>query len=1137
MAEGLISLNTDTKLLSVKDYEKAYDSGYLSYEKYLNTGLLSIVNSQTFEDSNWYLTNIKKLELPNVIAINGPLFGTYSPYNLEEIIAPRLKTINADNLSKRLYNFRKLYLEDIEYIDGTITNYNSHIFDYIEYLSYSRLISIYGNPFIWSNMTNLEKIYLPNLETISNVFTYAFADNAKVSHINLPKLKNVPELGFVNLTNLQYLLLSSIEIFPSLNNIPLLKSIELNAIISNTSSMFSKRDTFLWSGNFSNLSNISLPNIQTLYACGLGFSRLTSSLVTLMAPNLVQLTFGANFGNIKSITLPALTAFSSYNMLSQSYNDYFVQFETINMPNVSIVYSNSLLINNSGIRDYSVYHTINLNMNKCEEICEQAFNPMGLSEYWDERERAYGITINTPKLQTIGSSAFMFCYNLDEINLAHVSVLNNDVFLGAGGHHIQKDGITTWYTLKLKNIQNIKEIKRGAIAFTFLNTNYLSFPNCEIFDFDQVGRSYNEITFGYGIHVLCPSIHDAYNKYVNEFNMPKLSSIIFDYTSMINSFYGTCPYFYMSHFCSSKFKADACSQIKIIDGDHGGPLAGYFDYYDSQGASSYIVRDYASSIKLFCTELLYIPNCETFEHIRNENLYTNFPSTLNSYIEIMCGQLYAAKLSNLSNFILGNCYSLSTLDNANVLNTVKKLTYYTGSDYTKIKYISFPYSFSTPIDLIAANSQAGYITSLISLPNYYGKINTISYKYTSSRYFYPVINGDVYIGNAQELNIFCLSGNITLNNSIINIGSDIKLRATSCSIYFPECSTINEYYLSTSVPIQYCELYASKCDLYNVYDYLKTITIGSDYSFGFTLNKTFSSTSVINMPNLKNINYYIENDIVVDSSATYHSQLLLNLNYSSTIKNVYMPELETFSIIFTNPEIISNYYETIYNRMILVNPEKVTLGFSDPLSFKITQSTDLRYLSLSKLAYINKGTTNTYRRYISEHTINVGHTNFDEINLDSISYIEEFGLALPYYSKSLNFPELKSLLSFAVRLPLMKDITFPKLEYLGGDNLWECSLITYLELPSTCSSIGHNAIPENFSILKLNYSGVVSMPDISVEYTEWDFWASRYLYHLCYPFSGVTRIVQVPTSLVSAYRSDSTWGGYLASYNWFITGF
>lgn len=1114
MAEGLISLNTDTKLLSVEDYEKAYDSGYLTYEKYLNTGILSIVKSDIFQGSNWCLANIKKLELPNVLTINGPIFSIYTPYNLEEIIAPKLKTINRDNFILSLPNFRSIYLRDIEYINWSITNYNSHIFDNMVYLSYSKLVSIEGPVFPLNNMSKLERIYLPNLETISDSYDNYFYSNSKVSYINLPKLKNVSRIGFWDLTNLQYLLLSSIEFFPSLNNLPLLKSIEFNGIISNSSVAYSNSDTFLRGGDFSNISNISLPNIETLYACGLGFSRLTSNNITLTVPKLKRLTFFANFGNIKSITLPALTKFSNYNMLYQSNKNRALQFEIINMPNVSIVYGNSLINN-----DYTYYHlqnNVTLNLNNCEVIYNSAFNPTGDDFLWT-RQYSYGFIIKSPKLKTIGSSAFKFCYNLNEIDLAHVSVLNEDVFCNAGGHYSsQTYSQVTYFGLTLKNSYNIKEVKRGAFAATYLNTYYLSLPNCESFDFNQAqyyAENYSEFVtkFGYALYPLYVLSGSRGYAYINEFNLPKLPNIIFDYTSMPVSFYQGRPYFLMKLFCSKRFKVDACSEIKIIDGDHGSPLAGYYDYYETYSSSTYSVTTYKSSdIKLFSTELLYIPNCETFEHIRNESLYENFPSTYDPYIRINCHKLYAPKLSNLSNFILEDCWSLETADNLNILNTINKLVYctHTESAYS-IPCISFSYSFSTPIELkYGDESRYTTITSIISLPNYYGEIYTTGTT--------PIIyNGSIYIGYASRINMYIGgSTNITLLNSVyddrfINL---IHYSSDSIELYLPECVSLG----------------LRNRNITTITSEISSLTIGN---FG-----GFYSNDKLIFPKIENVIFNISN-IKFGSTVSKH-QPILNLTFRlsgwSSVFN--MPSLTNFS--FTVQEIMNEYYDDIKlsTTYLSDNITSITLGISNFYDVRF-YSTNLTYLSLSNLTYIPKGGTNTYRRSINYHTIYTYHTGFQFINLDSVSYIEEFGLALPQYSNSINFPELTNLLPYAVRLPLVTEISFPKLEYLGGDNLWECSLMTTLELPSTCSSIGHNAIPENFSILKLNYSGVVSMPDISVEYTEWDFWASRYIYHLCYPFSDVARIVQVPMSLLSDYNADSIWGSYLKSYNWFIVGF
>lgn len=1126
--------------LSIEDYEIAYDSGYLQFESYINTGLLTKIPLSGLAGSNWYPRNLKVLDMPNVETIASLIFGHWA-VGVEKINAPKLKYIQIQNFPMSiLSNLNCLQLEDIEKIDS-INPYNP-FFDTISYMSYSKL-SYVGN-LVFASCDILKEVYLPNCEYLGDS---NFVQCNELISINLPKANNVGDIKYMS--KLKTLLLPKISYIGSgygitqrsFTALPSITSLVFEGVINAYALAFS---------DLANLSFLYLPNCEFLDEC-MFYKHLSDNVnARLQVPNVKQIALFHN-SEFYDIVISNLTELSNYNIITanrnlSSYTGYLnysgITPSALNLPNVSLIHTSAFHCNYSY---YDLYEFIDRRHNdfiidipKCTNIESFCF---GSDVRTDIRVTSYyGIILRSPSLNNISSYAFANLAYLKEIDLRNMTIINEFAFCDQG-IHVLSNSTERIYT-NFKNVQNIRIIKEGAFAGRTFNSSIISFPNCVDFDFLQAGgvnvegSRIQNINHAYGFTWYYNKSYSSISNYIyayriKELHLPKISELYLNADNNFLEYYSSSDASFMTIRYRNKdlfswlargvgeLYLDSCSNIQITDGSN------YSNYFEMYSDNSY----YESPCEF---NKLYIPECINlcYEPIYNPN----------SKIMLYTKELYAPKLESLSNIILADCFNLDiNLDNFSYL----ELIYFNGIS----NKISFNQIFDGNITLQKISSTYSSLTYIetISLPNYKGNLIANGYQLSStySEYIIPLkfsmhVGSEVSKIDFSRTNVYgnkSVPANIDIEILTNRIDENMLIKGLNYPILYDSEYLSLYSYRSFNVSFPECSYIKNETSYGLIYFY--------SYTYNFSaLNRTYT-TNFINTYN--GINYfpnlqYIEHTINI-ASYSFASSLnnMLNIGYSFIGYSIYAPLLSSLNI--NMPSELLEHYSIVHSYMGFPYVKKLTLGISDLKDIAILgyassnsyfvreigfNKNNINYLSLSNLSGIPGGRTMYSDWYSTLFTLYL--PNVETLNLNNISYISQYGLALNI--SRLDFPNLRYIEDYGMCAPKISILSVPELESLGNEDLYGCSNLTYLELPK-CSFIGYNALPSNVSMLKLGYSGVVSMPNIRCAYSTWD-----HTYHLCYPYD-FPRFIQVPESLVSSYKEDSIWGQYLSGFNWNIIAF
>ena len=311
MGNGLIQISAFDKLLSVSDYEKAYESGYLKYESYINTGKLSKIKDTMLAGSNWSLTNLVKLDMPNVITIDGPLFSYYGCRVLN-ISAPKLENLNGSTFLE-CHNLSVLNLPKVTQIGG--------------------------QAFIYC--TSLKEIYLDSLSIINNSL---FNGLQQLEYLSIPACTTISGNVFYGCTNLRNI---------QINRVSCMLDVDFTA--TQISELYLQGFSYIDNSNFRILASSDI----TLFLNNVKFISETVSLPGIVYMNKCSYIYNSVYiRQPKEIYLPYCTHIGS----DCFYGDGVLQY--VSIPNVSIINENMFA---------SCSNLSSVNIDNCIEIKSGAF--------------------------------------------------------------------------------------------------------------------------------------------------------------------------------------------------------------------------------------------------------------------------------------------------------------------------------------------------------------------------------------------------------------------------------------------------------------------------------------------------------------------------------------------------------------------------------------------------------------------------------------------------------------------------------------------------------------------------------------------------------------------------------------------
>ena len=1059
MAEAFIEKTEYNQYLSAPDYIDQFygDKEGISTTKLLSSPLVSNTLDYLFSD----FIGLEYANFPNLVSTSKKAFA--GCISLKEINFPNLSYVES-GLFENCINLKEVYLPKCISVKNDVFNGCTSL-EELNLPIYKGSSSI-SMTFYIHDLDNLEQLYLESLERNIKVENCPKLEELRLSSLSIigssyGYLKNLPALETLILDNLSQLYSFAFMSLPNLKYLILPKCLSIN------SNIFAE-----------NVSQYSLPED-----------------VIFSLPEVTYINFQYN-GTFKSITLPAITSFNSiYDGLA--YNQPYY----LGLPNVSIITRNNFVYATTMIKSLS--HDIIIDLSNLEVIESYAFN----GNYYNS---SYGIILRTPKLSEIKSSAFHSSYTfscLKEINLQNVSILNDDVFKDT--ENSLNSGIN------FRNLDNIKEVKSGALGGTKINSDTLRLPNCEKFDFRQGLYTKNTLRcYSLAIRRFDAGSNPGSSYCISNLILPKLSEIITNPDNAYVSYHA--PYNAMNIFPENIFSLDTCKQIVFYDG------------------SSIYANGYSSIMYYKKCNLLYIPECLSLKYVYNPSINISYRNML-----LNIRELYAPKLQTLENILFRDLHKITISSEITLLN----LEY----TYGNVSIIDFSQSFSGFIRFQYYSSYSSYCGSYtlsgINLPNFSGyfrfdpDFSWRSYISADRNRDFNIILGENIEGTYIDLysmiqyfdedhlkNINTYIQKSIIDNDIYYEDSSYHTESTHANLYLPNCNTINYTIFSSVLTLT-----------------STSINIDASMYFSYHEGKIFNVGGFISVPLLESINIYISYDTLSLSSDIQDPTSLAynfpNVEIQTYIHELYAPKLSKIKFIFPNEvqQYISMYRACLdfgYDRQNGLT--SITLGISEMSDmFNGSFNSDGTFSAYNRWEYLN----DRHLKYLSFSNLNgipeyrftgganwsdwtLYLTNAETVNLNNISYISYHGL---YIGKleTLSFPNLLYMEGNALSAPNLKFISFPKLQSLGSAVLYSCSKMQILSLPSTCSRFSTNALPSNFEVLDLYYNGVVSGSLQGGSY-----WYSAY--------HSSEHTVRVPSAYLSAYKNDAFWGSYLSSFHFNI---
>jgi len=1147
MAETFYKNDSD-ELLTIEDYEDAYDNGALKYLDYINTGLLSTVINQLYG-----LINIKKLDMPNVNYINGTLFGGAYVNYLSEIYAPKLKFLDINKVFPSLEysatyypNLSYLYLEDIEGISFSFSGYYFRGFDNLSNINYSKLISIQGDDiFPINRMSKLEYIYLPELTTIYAGFQH-FSNNSNIKYISIPKL------GSYSTYNNGYIYINSLTNLESININNLSRvglSGNLNKLKSVTLSNWFGPDILIMtfnSGQYNNLSLVNLPDAKSISAYRLGLGYINNSETKLYLPKCKQFVFPSynsrNYAtNIKisEITLPAISILSAYNF-GYTLGDGWRCSHTLKIPNVKIIYSASneydKILYNTAMTDIAGYE-INIDAPLCEYIDSDLF--VRNSSRWNigfntEYIIRY-VHFKTQQLKNIGSNAFNGCFFLNEINIPLVSVLNEGVFRGVANYfpymshatYHSEDSTCTFIlsvgdNFNLLGSTNVTEVKSFAFDGCVLSTSDFYLPNCTKFDFNQnydayfhsgnVQNMFYWFSYPSGTYtiesVTYSQISDFMKEFythsgvINNFKLPKLSELTYDINFIRSSYSQTSIWDLGLLYVKSNIELNNCSRIYI---------------YDTRELENCLESNGKIYSNAFVCKKMYIPECTSISFSNNKS----------HILGIKANELYAPKLSYINNLALINCTSIV---NDNVSSLYGSLSYIIFRDIANnvLDDIDIPYSTSANLSLYiqATTSETSTIINYMRFPKLTGEVSVNVYHSNVYGLSTHIASGaELTLGDTRKICIHGLWHNAKFDigttlisgdfsDYCINEYSKFTNYISDIDVYLNDLSYIDITHDNTylSLPIaydnaSYVSPYVMPTPILNSYYYSRVSNWGYGiYHFGVYANKVY-------LPNLTSININWNASISVNPQSSSQAYLYSNIYARMLLRGseIYAPNLSNINI---NANFNEGFNFIRLQLRCATGLTSLTIGLSDINIFGVYSSqyyyalssafSMLKYLSMSNLISVS-GPGLSYSQSA------IRFTNLEELHMEKLKYIGSYAFSFGSKITNLTFEQLESIDTYGITAPYLNVLSLPKVKTLSRGALYLCTNLSYLELP-VCSVIDDSAIPSKLTLLKLGYNGIVS---IGSSYTL---------------YSG-QHIIQVPNNYYNQYKNNSKWQALLSKYS------
>lgn len=1016
---GECFIDTEWPTLSIGDYETAYDSGFLTFESYINTGLLTEMSPNILVNGSLYPNRLKTLEMPNVETIGSSLFGSYT-VSVETILAPKLKEVQSVNFNQELLpSLSELYLKEIE----TIHDYaNIGPFLSETYLYYSALAYVGDSGFC--NNSTIRSLYLPEC---SYVGYYGFYNLTALNTLRLPNLTEVSAYAFYSLPSLTELYLDNLT---SINRGVFVDLLSLKSLTINASTILSS--TFV---DVPNLEALYLPEC-TMIDNGYMMSGSYPTSLYLYTPKLEYATIGLLASYTSSVNLPAISAvLSDANLFYYGMTAGFLNY--IGVENaLSVNFSTSHLaqyIHLNNRYGYATSDTV-LNLQNCSTV-EALTN--GCDFGIQAVSGQYGLVLKTPNLESLYSYAAYNFGNLLEIDLRNISTLEVGALNRAcyGYPSVTQSGsvynIIYNGGLKLKNIGSIVSIMQGALSGTF-NASSITFSNCESFDFLGLDSSRFGLYMSYYSSSRCSittediSDWDFDDPRIYTLNLPKLSEIIIDGNRLNTT--GLTTYNYISP--KSLFKLDTCSQILFYDGS-----SNYFS---------------CGSRGIINCETLYIPECTNISYSINTDFHSD-------KMIIQANTIYAPALETMSNVIFKNTYNM-TLSNTVLSNGIN--LYY---DIGQSSVISISDSFTGNVVMSAYSSVTDTLLSNIYLPNFSGELD---FWYSNSSYM--GLSSIVAITLSDNIDKFNMLFNNSTSASIdlygqssisFNSGSYIS-RGNSVYMTFHDCVALTEIDHKEIGYVTSSSIWFSALSFYGITSQPTSLPNLETLNWEIQADSIYIAEDPISVDYMNYIRY-----VIPCGSEAYMPNL-------STINFSYPSELESYISVFhpairfySNVQSITLGFSSLYDLAWLSASDGVEYVYDIGIPETVT------YLSLGNLTGIPTGRN----ALASKHTLYL--PNVETLNISNVSYISQYGL---YAANSyLDLPNLEYIENHGLWAPNVSYLSVPEVTSIGTNAFYSCSKLTYIDLPN-CSYIGLNALPSLATLIKLGYSSVVSMPSITL---------------------------------------------------------
>lgn len=1006
--------------------EKNYNSRFLSAQGYIDE----------FYGNRTNISQTEYISTPYISKTIDYLFSGFTAMTYIDLP-------NCTSLAyKTFYGCSKLksmYLPNVEYV-------KSNAFEKCSSLKNITLSKcIYMEDSIFDDCNSLEEINLPILSSISTGICIQNLSN--LESINMPMisggiiLKNLQTLGTLNLYNLEYIGdIPRSESLPTyFENLPDIAFIELSNVKAVGQSAFRSLPI---------LNSISLQTCSIIYSNVFAEDSSEYSLpgsVQFSLPSVKSFDFVSN-AIFSSITLPAVTNFSTFYTTPLYQTNVYPYY--IGLPNVSQINGPVNLFDFVGQTSSTTFtHDLIIDLPSLTEIGSSVFSVGGGYSYVGSN----GVIFNTPNLLTIGSYGFYRLKCIKEIDLTNVSVLEEFVF--ADTYDVNN---LSYSYIKFRNSNNIREIKKGALHNTKLSTSGISLPNCTSFDFRQDGTLAEYGIAGYDISTIKPEI--SYYSMITVLDLPSLSEIVIDPNDGFTNF---AP---MRIFPTERFQLSNCERIIFNDGSSF--------YADGTISELYGRRCNLLSIPK-CSIFKYIYNSSINSDHHNVliNVRSVYAPRLSSFenilfrdVEILnCSQM-ALSFLNLE-YTAGNVSNISF--NHSFSGTISFANYSNYSSYAGMEVllqINLP-NFSGDFDFMPYASRywrfnTNYIFNLVLGNTNKTRINLAQINEIFSRQ--NIRLRKTFIDNDTTL--------VNINPGLLN---NIIPYYPSMSFYIQECTNVYyETWSSSMVLHQSSVEYKGLSNIgYTLSKYCASIfqlggcvyadnleTAEFSISYASLVNSSYLSTAQYNYIN-NCISLPYMNELYAPKFSDIHVKVPYELssNMLSIRPYLSMPAMRKLQLGFSTLDTLAfkSYHASVsdyrlepisgYNITYFSMSNVETIPLANGITLNLPNATTVNLDSL----------TNIYGG-LSIPKVSSGINFISKLSTINLLNIQGF------MESSINFENLLGFSSIVLNSNIVESLSIPKVTGLPTNAFYSLSKVTRLIL-SSCLYIGMNALPMNIS--------------------------------------------------------------------------